>query len=110
MNNSLGTVSRLATPLKAWVQRFALLFLVTLAVAITILARTGSPIVERSRAWRERLASLSVHGSDSLRVGGTELRAVVLADEKRPQFPCLSAYTNPEKPRKRVASSVFRMD
>lgn len=50
MSKSLGTVSRLATPVKAWVQRFALLFLVTLAVAITILARADSPIVERSRA------------------------------------------------------------
>ncbi len=50
MSQNLGTVSRLATPVKAWVQRFALLVLVTLAVALKLLARTDSVVIERTRA------------------------------------------------------------
>ncbi len=49
MSKRLGTVSRLATPVKAWVQRFALSFLVTLAVAITILGRADFVVVQKAR-------------------------------------------------------------
>jgi rod shape-determining protein MreC len=49
LNNRLGTVSRLATPIKAWFQRFALLFLVTVAAVITLLGKTDFVLVERAR-------------------------------------------------------------
>ena len=49
MNNRLGTVSRLATPVKAWVQRFAVFLLVTAALALTLLGKTDSTIVHKTR-------------------------------------------------------------
>jgi rod shape-determining protein MreC len=41
---------KLAQPLKAWIQRSALLLLVTAAVALMLLGRTESALVERTRA------------------------------------------------------------
>jgi len=45
-----GSVMRLATPVKAWAQRFALLSLVAAAFAIMLLGRAQSPLVDRMRA------------------------------------------------------------
>jgi rod shape-determining protein MreC len=41
---------KLAQPLKAWIQRSALLLLVTAAVALMLLGRTESGLIERTRA------------------------------------------------------------
>lgn len=49
MNQRLGTVSRLATPVKAWIQRFAVFLLFTAALALTLLGRTESSIVYQAR-------------------------------------------------------------
>ncbi len=49
MNNRAGSVQRLATPVRAWNQRFTLLILVCLAVALMILSRTESVVIERAR-------------------------------------------------------------
>jgi len=44
-----GSVVRLATPVKAWAQRFALISLVAAAFAIMLLGRAQSPVIERLR-------------------------------------------------------------
>ena len=49
MNNRAGSIQRLATPVRAWSQRFTLLLLVGLAVALMILSRTESVVIERAR-------------------------------------------------------------
>lgn len=49
MTKRQGTVSRLATPLKAWIQRSALLLLVTAAIALTLLDRGETRFVEAAR-------------------------------------------------------------
>lgn len=49
MNNRAGSIQRLATPVRAWSQRFTLLFLVGLAIALMILSRTESVVIERAR-------------------------------------------------------------
>lgn len=46
MSKPLGTVSRLAMPVKAWVQRFTLFFLVAAAVALTLLGRMESSLLQ----------------------------------------------------------------
>lgn len=50
MTRSSSVVLRLAQPVKAWVQRSALLLLVTAAVALMLLGRTQSGLVEKARA------------------------------------------------------------
>lgn len=50
MDRSSSTVLKLAQPLKAWIQRSALLLLITAAVALMLLGRTQSGVVERARA------------------------------------------------------------
>ncbi len=50
MDRSASTVLKLAQPLKAWIQRSALLLLITAAVALMLLGRTQSGVVERARA------------------------------------------------------------
>ena len=49
MNRRAGSVMRLATPVKAWTQRFALLFLAGVAVALMLLDKADSVVVERAR-------------------------------------------------------------
>ena len=49
MTRSSSIVLRLAQPVKAWVQRSALLLLITAAVALMLLGRTQSGMVERAR-------------------------------------------------------------
>ena len=50
MKQRAGPVVRLATPVKAWAQRFALFSLVLAAFALMLLSKTQSPLVERLRA------------------------------------------------------------
>jgi rod shape-determining protein MreC len=50
LTRSPSLVLKLAQPLKAWIQRSALLLLVTAAVALMLLGRTQSGVVERARA------------------------------------------------------------
>ena len=50
MNRRAGSVIRLATPVKAWTQRFALLFLAGVAVALMLLDKVGSVAVENTRS------------------------------------------------------------
>lgn len=50
MNRRAGSVLRLATPVKAWTQRFALLFLVGVAVALMLLDKADSVVIERARS------------------------------------------------------------
>jgi rod shape-determining protein MreC len=50
LTRSHSLVLKLAQPLKAWIQRSALLLLVTAAVALMLLGRTESGLVERTRA------------------------------------------------------------
>lgn len=49
MTRSTSIVLRLAQPVKAWIQRSALLLLVTAAVALMLLGRTQSALVEQAR-------------------------------------------------------------
>ena len=44
-----GSAARLATPVRAWSQRFSLLFLVAMAIALMLLDRAGSTFVEGVR-------------------------------------------------------------
>lgn len=50
MKHRAGSVQRLATPVRAWAQRFALLALVGFAFAILLLGKADRVLVERSRA------------------------------------------------------------
>ena len=50
MDRSTSTVLKLAQPVKAWIQRSALLLLVTAAVALMLLGRTQSGVVDKARA------------------------------------------------------------
>ncbi len=50
MKQPLGSVSRLTTPIKAWAQRFAFLFLVVGAFALMLLGKADTLLVERIRA------------------------------------------------------------
>ena len=50
MKNPSGSVSRLTTPIKAWTQRFAFLFLVVSAFALMLLGKADTLLVERIRA------------------------------------------------------------
>jgi rod shape-determining protein MreC len=50
VNRRAGSVVRLATPVKAWTQRFALLFLAGIAVALMLLDKADSVVVERARS------------------------------------------------------------
>ena len=49
MNRRAGSVLRLATPVKAWTQRFALLLLLSAAVALMVLGKSESQGLERVR-------------------------------------------------------------
>lgn len=49
MNKPTGQLPSVATPLKAWAQRFAFLFLVALAFALMLLGRSDNVLVERAR-------------------------------------------------------------
>ena len=49
MNKRAGSVLRVATPVRAWTQRFALLLLVIAAIALMILGRTEGGSIERAR-------------------------------------------------------------
>lgn len=49
MYKRAGSVLRLATPVRAWTQRFALLLLVCVAVALMLLSRSESILIERAR-------------------------------------------------------------
>ena len=49
MNKPSGSVSRLATPIKAWAQRFAFLFLVVGAFALMLIGKADTVLVERVR-------------------------------------------------------------
>ena len=49
MYKRAGSVLRLATPVRAWTQRFALLLLVCVAVALMLLSRSDSILIERAR-------------------------------------------------------------
>ena len=49
MKNPSGSVSRLTTPIKAWAQRFAFLFLVAGAFALMLLGKADTLLVERIR-------------------------------------------------------------
>jgi rod shape-determining protein MreC len=46
----VGPVIRLASPLKAWVQRFAFLMLVAAALSLLVIGRTNLAVVERARS------------------------------------------------------------
>lgn len=50
MDKSPSTVLKLAAPLKAWIQRSALLLLVTAAVALMLLGRTQDGVVQAARS------------------------------------------------------------
>ncbi len=50
MNRSPSIVLRLAAPAKAWIQRSALLLLITAAVALMLLGRTHSGGVQTARS------------------------------------------------------------
>ncbi|MEX0758904.1 MAG: rod shape-determining protein MreC [Tistlia sp.] len=49
MNKRTGKVARLATPLKAWTQRFAFLLLIAAAFGLMLLGKADTLIVERAR-------------------------------------------------------------
>jgi rod shape-determining protein MreC len=49
VKNPSGSVSRLTTPIKAWAQRFAFLFLVVGAFALMLLGKADTLLVERIR-------------------------------------------------------------
>ena len=49
MYRRVGSVIRLATPVRAWTQRFALLFLIGVAVALMLLDKADSVLIERAR-------------------------------------------------------------
>lgn len=49
MNKRTGKVARLATPLKAWTQRFAFLLLVAAAFGLMLLGKADTLMVERAR-------------------------------------------------------------
>lgn len=49
MNRRVSSAVRLATPVRAWTQRFALLFLVGVAVALMLLDKADSLLIERAR-------------------------------------------------------------
>lgn len=49
MNKRTGKVARLATPLKAWTQRFAFLLLVGAAFGLMLLGKADTQMVERAR-------------------------------------------------------------
>ena len=49
MKKPAGSVSRLTTPIKAWTQRFAFLFLVVGAFALMLLGKADTVLVERIR-------------------------------------------------------------
>lgn len=49
MNKRTGKVARLATPLKAWTQRFAFLLLVAAAFGLMLLGKADTLLVERAR-------------------------------------------------------------
>ena len=49
MNKPSGSVSRLTTPIKAWTQRFAFLFLVVGAFALMLIGKADTVLVERVR-------------------------------------------------------------
>ncbi len=49
MNKPSGSVSRLTTPIKAWAQRFAFLFLVVGAFALMLIGKADTVLVERVR-------------------------------------------------------------
>jgi rod shape-determining protein MreC len=50
VNRHAGSVLRLATPVKAWTQRFALFFLAGVALALMLLDKADSVVVERARS------------------------------------------------------------
>ncbi len=50
MKKPSGSVSRLTTPIKAWAQRFAFLFLVVGAFALMLIGKADTVLVERIRA------------------------------------------------------------
>jgi rod shape-determining protein MreC len=50
VNKPSGSVSRLATPIKAWAQRFAFLFLVVGAFALMLIGKADTVLVERIRS------------------------------------------------------------
>lgn len=50
MDRSSSTVLRLAAPVKAWIQRSALLLLITAAVALMLLGRIQSGVVQAARS------------------------------------------------------------
>ena len=50
MKQPSGSVSRLATPIKAWAQRFTFLFLVVGAFALMLIGKADTVLVERVRA------------------------------------------------------------
>ena len=50
MDRSPSTVLKLAAPVKAWIQRSALLLLITAAVALMLLGRTQSGVVQAARS------------------------------------------------------------
>lgn len=50
MYRRAGSVVRLARPVKAWAQRFALLLLIGVAVALMLLDKTDSVVIERARS------------------------------------------------------------
>ncbi len=50
MKQPAGSVSRLTTPIKAWAQRFAFLFLVVGAFALMLIGKADTVLVERVRA------------------------------------------------------------
>jgi rod shape-determining protein MreC len=49
VKNPTGSVSRLTTPIKAWTQRFAFLFLVVGAFALMLIGKADTVLVERIR-------------------------------------------------------------
>lgn len=49
MNKRTGKVARLATPLKAWTQRFAFLLLVGAAFGLMLLGKVDTMLIERAR-------------------------------------------------------------
>lgn len=49
MNKRTGKVARLATPLKAWTQRFAFLLLIAAAFGLMLLGKADTLLVERAR-------------------------------------------------------------
>ncbi len=48
MNKHAGSILHLATPVKAWVQRFALLFLLGIAIALMLLTKADLSVIDRA--------------------------------------------------------------